>query len=388
MDISTIVKKISSGTTEIIHPEFLEKKLYFSQKKKKPLHIKAGFDPTAPDLHLGHVVLLKKLRQLQDLGHRVFFIIGDFTAQIGDPSGRDQMRVKMSPEQVTKNARTYQRQVFKILDRKKTRVVFNSSWLKKLTAQDILELSSHCTVAQMLARADFKKRMEDRKEISILEFIYPLLQGYDSVHLRSDIELGGSDQKFNLLMGRQLQEAFGQDPQVVIMMPLLEGTDGVQKMSKSLKNYIGVEESPAEIFGKIMSIPDDLMKRYYELLTDIDFLSIEKNHPKQNKLGLAQEIVRYFYTSQDAKKEKENFENIFSKKELPEEIKTFVLGQEKNYYFLDLMIAEGLVSSKNEARRLLCQGAVTLNGEKISDENEKVRPGILKVGKRRFLKIV
>ncbi len=388
MDIPTIIKKISSGVTEIIHPEFLEKKLYLSQKNKKPLHIKAGFDPTAPDLHFGHVVLLRKIRQLQELGHSVFFIIGDFTAQIGDPSGRDQIRVKMSPCQVAKNARTYQRQVFKILDRKKTRVVFNSRWLKKLTAQSILELSSYCTVAQMLARADFKKRMEDQKEISMLEFIYPLLQGYDSVHLRSDIELGGSDQKFNLLMGRQLQEAFGQDPQVVIMMPLLEGTDGVQKMSKSLKNYIGVEESPSEMFGKIMSIPDNLMKRYYDLLTDMDFSLIEKDHPRENKLRLAHDIVRQFHTSCDADQEKKNFVNIFSKKELPGDVKTYKIDLEKKYHFLDLMINEDLVSSRNEARRLISQGAVTLNSERILDENEEVRPGILKVGKRRFLKII
>src|SRR3989338_7423230 len=237
-----IIQQIQRGTSEIINLESLEEKLKESKQRKKPLHIKAGFDPTAPDIHLGHVVLLRKLKQFQDLGHKVFFLIGDFTGQIGDPTGRDQTRPKLTKEEVLENAKTYKKQVFKILDPQKTEVVFNSHWLAKLASQDILKLTAHCTVAQMLARADFKQRYEEKKEISLLEFVYPLLQGYDSVHMKADIELGGTDQKFNLLMGRQLQAAYGQKPQVVIMTPLLEGTDGVQKMSKSLDNYISIND--------------------------------------------------------------------------------------------------------------------------------------------------
>src|SRR3989338_8805217 len=290
MSIEELIEKISRGTTEIINAQALKDKLARSLRTKKPLHIKAGFDPTAPDIHLGHVVLLRKLRQFQDMGHTVFFLIGDFTAQIGDPTGRNEMRPKMTQEQIFGNAKTYKDQVFKILDEKKTKVVFNSKWLGKLTAQELLDLSARSTVAQMLARADFKKRFEDKKEISILEFIYPLLQGYDSVYLKADVELGGSDQKFNLLMGRQLQEIFKQEPQVVIMTPLLEGIDGVLKMSKSLGNYIGITEPPKEIFGKIMSINDQLMTRYYELLTEADLNFVKTLHPRDAKVRLAEEI--------------------------------------------------------------------------------------------------
>jgi tyrosyl-tRNA synthetase len=385
--IDQALKKIVSGTTEVISEELLKKKLMMAQKTKKPLHVKAGFDPTAPDLHLGHVVLLRKLRQFQDLGHKIFFIVGDFTAQIGDPSGKDQTRVRMTPGQVVQNAKTYQRQVFKILDRKRTNVVFNSRWLKKLTAQNILELSAHCTVAQMLARADFKKRFEDQKEISILEFIYPLLQGYDSVHLNADIELGGSDQKFNLLMGRQLQEAFNKEPQAVLMTPLLEGTDGVQKMSKSVGNFIGINESPKEIFGKTMSISDDLMIRYYELLTDSDISEVKKLHPKEAKLQLAQDLVRQFHGAEQARNERCNFEKIFSKKETPQDIEVFNISSGEAKILVDVLVSKGLADSKNEARRLIKQGAVAIDGQRIEDENWPLKPGILKVGKRRFLEL-
>jgi len=385
--VDYIFKKIASGATEIISEEILRKKLVSSQARGKPLNIKAGFDPTAPDLHLGHVVLLRKLRQFQDLGHTVFFIIGDFTAQIGDPSGKDQARVRMTPQQVAQNARSYQRQVFKILDQRKTKVVFNSRWLKKLNAQDILELSAYCTVAQMLARADFKKRFEDQREISILEFIYPLLQGYDSVHLKADVELGGSDQKFNLLMGRQLQEAFRQDPQAVMMMPLLEGTDGVQKMSKSLGNYIGIDESPRDIFGKTMSISDDLMVRYYELLTDIDISEVKELHPKEAKLRLAEEIVQQFYSFQRAREARLEFEKIFSKKETPDEMEVYAISSGEAKDLIDVLVLKRLADSKNEARRLIKQGAVSIDGQKIIDENWPLMPGIIKVGKRRFLKL-
>jgi len=387
MEIQKVIKKISAGTTEIISPEILEKKLRNAQKQRKALQIKAGFDPTAPDLHLGHVVLLRKLRQFQDLGHKVFFIIGDFTAQIGDPSGRDQMRVKMSPKQIVENAKTYQSQVFKILDKKKTKIVFNSVWLKKLNAQDILELSCHCTVAQMLARADFKKRYDEQKEISILEFIYPLLQGYDSVYLKADVELGGSDQKFNLLMGRQLQEAFNQEPQAVVMMPLLEGTDGVQKMSKSLGNYIGIDEDPKEIFGKMMSVSDDLMYRYYELLTDKDLAQIKLLHPKEAKLALAQDIVSQFYSQKQANVERDNFEKVFGQKKTPEDISVYRISAGEAKMLMDVLVDQGLAESKSEARRLLNQGSISLDGQKILDEKWPLQPGILRVGKRRFLKL-
>ncbi len=383
----TILHKISSGTTEIISVDILKKKIEHSQERRKSLHVKAGFDPTAPDLHLGHVVLLRKLRQFQDLGHTVFFIIGDFTAQIGDPSGRDQMRVQMTPQQVAKNAKTYERQVFKILDRKKTKVVFNSRWLKKLTAQDMLELSAHCTVAQMLARADFKKRFEEQKEISILEFIYPLLQAYDSVFLKADIELGGSDQKFNLLMGRQLQEALGQEPQAVIMMPLLEGTDGVNKMSKSLGNYIGIDEPAKEIFGKVMSISDQLMYRYYELLTDLDVAQARVLHPKEAKLRLAEDIVRQFYSLQEARQEREAFEKVFSSKGTPDDIPVYSVATGEAKTLVDVLVSQGLADSKNKARALIAQGAVTDGATVVTSIEIPSKPCILKIGKRRFLKL-
>ena len=386
--LDDLIKKISRGTTEIINLEALRKKLLSSQKKSKPLIVKAGFDPTAPDIHLGHVILLRKLRQFQDAGHTVFFLIGDFTAQIGDPSGRDTLRPKMSRREIVQNAKTYKKQVFKVLDKKKTKVVFNSDWLKKLKAQDILELASRTTVAQMLARADFKKRFEEQKEISILEFLYPLLQGYDSIYLHADIELGGSDQKFNLLMGRQLQELFSQEPQAIIMTPLLEGTDGIQKMSKSLGNYIGIEEPPKDIFGKIMSISDDLMMRYYELLTEKNLEDVKRLHPKEAKLKLAESIVAQFTSPKTASHCREEFENIFSDRNIPQDIVEYQLKGLKFESFLDLLLKNKLVSSKSEARRLIQQGAVSHDNVKIISENWEPKEGILKVGKRRFLKLV
>ena len=387
MHLADPLAKISRGTTEIIHLESLKKKLQDSTEKKKPLHIKAGFDPTAPDIHLGHVVLLKKLRQFQDLGHKVFFLIGDFTAQIGDPTGRDSLRPRMSLEQIAENAKTYKKQVFKILDEKKTKVVFNSEWLGRLGVLDLLRLTSLSTVAQMLARADFKKRFEEKREISILEFIYPLLQGYDSVHLKTDVELGGSDQKFNLLMGRELQGHFKQEPQTVIMTPLLEGTDGIQKMSKSLNNYIGINEDPAEIFGKIMSISDTLMYRYYELLTDEDLKVVKAMHPKEAKLKLAENIVSQFHSKKEAGKAKLNFERTFSEHQTPDEIEEYKFNDSRPENLLDVLVSCRLVVSKNEARRLLKAGAVAHEGNKISDENWPLREGVLKVGKRRFLRL-
>lgn len=386
MRVSDIIEKITRGTVEVISPEGLEAKLTYSQKNKKPLVIKAGFDPTAPDIHLGHTVLLNKLKLFQDLGHRVFFLIGDFTAQVGDPTGKDQLRRKMSLAEIKSNAQTYKKQVFKILDVRKTEVVFNSRWLAKLSPQDMLELTAHLTVAQMLARADFKKRFESGKEISLLEFIYPLLQGYDSVHLKADIELGGSDQKFNLLMGRQLQEAYGQPPQVVIMTPLLEGTDGIQKMSKSLGNYIGINEKSDDIFGKIMSISDELMFRYYELLTGFDLNAVKILHPKEAKLQLAQTIVSNFYSSNVAQKAREQFESVFSQHQIPDDIAEHKLQNHEDV--LSILVTAKLAPSKNEARRLIQQKAISLDGNLIDNEHAKITKGVLRVGKRRFLRLI
>ena len=387
-DIDQQIACIARGTTEIINLENLKSKLAKAAEAGGRLTVKAGFDPTAPDIHLGHVVLLRKLRQFQDLGHRVCFLIGDFTAQIGDPSGRDQLRPKMSPEAVAQNAQTYKQQVFKILDPEKTEVVFNSQWLAGLTAQQMLGLSAQSTVAQMLARADFKKRFEEQKEISILEFFYPLLQGYDSVVLKADVECGGSDQTFNLLMGRQLQEAYGQEPQVVLMTPLLEGTDGEKKMSKSLNNYIGIDEPPEEIVGKVMSISDELMMRYYEVLTAEDLSGVKAMHPKDAKLKLGELIVEMFYGPDEARAASKHFQKVFSQKQQPDDMAQYVLSSGSAASLADVLMASGLAPSKKEARRLLVQGAVTWNGEKILDEAWPPQPGVLKVGKRRFLRIV
>ncbi len=380
MSLQDILQKISRGTTEIISQDDFAKKLALN----RPLIIKAGFDPTAPDIHLGHVVLLKKMRQFQDLGHRVVFLIGDFTAQVGDPTGRNELRKKMSLSEIEENAKTYRSQVFKVLDPKKTEIVFNSQWLGKLTPQDLLELSARSTVAQMLARADFKKRFESGREISLLEFIYPLLQGYDSVHLKADVELGGNDQKFNLLMGRQLQESYGQSPQVVMMTPLLEGTDGVQKMSKSLKNYIGINEAPQDILGKVMSISDELMRRYYELLTDVDLSTVTSMHPKEAKLQLGQTIVEMFYPGEGLKA-REYFEKTFSQHQTPSDIPEIKFSKEQK--LLDVLMLEKIVASKNEGRRLLSEGAITYDGVVVSDENWSLKQGVLKIGKRRFLRL-
>jgi len=377
----SIIQTICRGTTEIIHLDSLRAKL----AEGRPLRVKAGFDPTAPDIHLGHVVLLRKLRQFQDLGHEVYFLIGDFTAQVGDPTGKDQLRPKMSPDEIARNAATYREQVFKILDESKTRVVFNSQWLSCLSAQDFLELSARSTVAQMLARADFKKRLEDQKEISILEFLYPLLQGYDSVHLKADIEVGGNDQKFNLLMGRQMQESYGQTPQAVMMTPLLEGLDGGRKMSKSLNNYIGIHEPPAEILGKVMSISDELMMRYYEMLTDCDLDEVRKRHPRDAKLELGEEMVRQFYSEAEAFQARQEFEKVFSQREMPGDVPEYQL--ETGDILVDILVKAQMVGSRNEARRLIRQGAVTVDGVRMQQEDCSVAPGIIKVGKRRFVRV-
>jgi tyrosyl-tRNA synthetase len=395
MNVDEQLRIIKKGTVEIISEDELIDKL----KLGKPLRIKAGFDPTAPDLHLGHTVLLQKLRDFQRLGHEVFFLIGDFTALIGDPSGRMEARKKMTQEEVLINAKTYERQVFKILDREKTKIVFNSEWLSKLSFQDVLELTSRYTVARMLERDDFEKRYKSGKPISIMEFLYPLIQGYDSVELRADVEIGGTDQKFNLLVGRELQKEYGQKPQVVITMPLLVGLDGKMKMSKSYNNYIALEDEPNEMFGKIMSIPDELMYDYFVLLTDRTNEEVEKmkeevekynRNPRDIKLLLAYEITRRFWGEELAKKAQDEFLRVFSKHEIPEDIEVFRFDL-SNVRIIDALVSSKLVSSKKEAKRLIMQNAVSINGKKVNDIDYVISfPGeyIVKVGKKRFMKFI
>jgi len=377
---------IRRGTVEVISPEELKEKL----NRRKPLRVKFGADPTAPDIHLGHTVVLQKLKQFQNLGHKIIFIIGDFTARIGDPSERSEARKPLTTEEIKKNAKTYQKQVFKILDKGKTEVLFNSRWLDKMSSSDVLELSSHSTVAQMLARADFKERFNRETDISILEFIYPLLQAYDSIQVKADVEIGGTDQKFNLLMGRQLQRDFNQEPQVIITMPLLEGTDGVRKMSKSYGNYIGITEPPKEIFGKIMSISDELMVKYYELLTEENLEEVKKMHPRQAKAKLAKELVQKYYSETEAEKTEEEFEKVFVKRELPKEIKEIRI-REKKIWVVDLLVKAGLAISKNEAKRLISQGSVKINQKRIKDSDMDLlmdKEYIVQVGKRKFRRII
>ncbi|MDD5692549.1 MAG: tyrosine--tRNA ligase, partial [Candidatus Omnitrophica bacterium] len=320
MDIDKQLEIIKRGAVEIISEEELRKKLQESIKSRRPLKIKAGFDPTAPDLHLGHTVLLRKLRQFQELGHQVIFLIGDFTGQIGDPTGRSEIRKQLTRLEVAKNAQTYKKQVARILDMRKLKVVFNSRWFQKLSVVELLQLTTHASVSQMLARDDFKKRHAKGENISILEFLYPLMQGYDSAVLKADVEIGGTDQIFNLLVGRDLQKDFGQEQQVVLTMPLLEGTDGVQKMSKSYGNYIGINEPAKEIFGKIMSISDGMMLKYYELLTDEDMAMVRGMHPKEAKVNLAKIIITQYHSKQAAEKEAEEFARVFSGKEIPQDM--------------------------------------------------------------------
>ncbi|MDD3345487.1 MAG: tyrosine--tRNA ligase [Candidatus Omnitrophica bacterium] len=381
------LKLIRRGVVEAISGDELRKKLEWSVKSGRPLKVKAGFDPTAPDLHLGHTVLLRKLRQFQDLGHEVYFLIGDFTGRIGDPTGRSEIRKQLTRQEVAKNARTYKKQVSKILDVKKLKIVFNSRWFERMQVADILKLTTLASVSQMLAREDFKKRYSQGENISILEFIYPLMQGYDSVMLKADIELGGTDQIFNLLVGRDLQKDFNQHQQVVLTMPLLEGTDGVQKMSKSYGNYIGINETAKEMFGKVMSVSDELMLKYYELLTDEDMDAVKKMHPREAKVKLAKIIITQYHSAQAAEKEAAEFTRVFSQKEVPQDMPVFKAGGKKNV--LAILLESKLVASGNEARRLIKQGAVSFNNVKIDkDDFIPGEPGILKAGSRRFLKIL
>jgi tyrosyl-tRNA synthetase len=387
MDINKQLEVIKRGAVEIISEDELVKKLESSLKNKKPLKIKAGFDPTAPDIHLGHTVLLRKLRQFQELGHEVYFLIGDFTGQIGDPTGRSELRKQLTKDEVDKNALTYKRQVAKILNLDKLKIVFNSKWFEKMTNAEMLQLTTHATVSQMLARDDFKKRYAKGENISILEFLYPLMQGYDSVVLEADIELGGTDQIFNLLYARELQKDFKQAPQVVITMPLLEGTDGAQKMSKSFGNYIGINEPAGEIFGKIMSISDELMLKYYTLLTDDDLDAVRSMHPKEAKVKLAKIIITQYHSRNEAERAAEDFQKVFSQKETPSDIPEYKTAAGKT--IVNILVESGLVASGNEARRAVKQGGVFFNDSKV--DNESFTPqsgGILKLGSRRFLKVI
>ena len=384
------LKLIKEGTVDIIEEGELLEKL----KRGKPLKVKAGFDPTAPDLHLGHTVLLQKLRQFQKLGHEVYFIIGDFTAMIGDPTGRSETRPPLSREEVLKNAETYKEQVFKILDPEKTKIVFNSQWLDELGAKGVIELSAKYTVARMLERDDFSKRYKEGIPIHIHEFLYPLLQGYDSVAIEADVELGGTDQKFNLLVGRDIQREYGLEPQVCITLPLLVGTDGVKKMSKSYGNYIGITEEPKTMFGKIMSISDELMWEYYALLTDYterDIESMKKEmHPMEAKKKLAHYLVSRFHSPKEADKAREFFERTFSERQFPADAPEVQISEEE-IPVINLLLKIGAVSSKNEARRIIQGGGLKINGKKIEDPKAVIKIGEcmkVQVGKKRFYKIV
>ena len=400
MDIKQELSILTRSAVDVISIEELEKKLIESQKKNRPLRVKAGFDPTAPDIHLGHTVLIEKLRQFQEFGHEVYFLVGDFTGMIGDPSGRSETRRPLSKEEVLANAETYKKQIFKILDPRKTKIVFNSSWMEKMTATELIKLCSHYTVARMLERDDFQKRFSTGKSISIHEFIYPLIQGYDSVVLNADVEIGGTDQIFNLLVGRELQRDFHQEPQVVITMPLLEGLDGVQKMSKSLNNYIGITESPKEMFGKIMSISDELMFRYYELLSTLDPKEIKKIkegvkegrlHPKDIKKKLAIEIISRFHSPSEAIQAAEEFERVFKYKEEPEEIEEIdIYLSQKKIWLPKLLQLVGLTQSSSEGKRIIQQGGVKVNRQRVSSLEMELSTGntyLLQVGKRRFKRV-
>jgi tyrosyl-tRNA synthetase len=399
-ELSRQLDLILRGAVEVIQQTEIESKLTRSIKEHRPLRIKAGFDPTAPDLHLGHTVLIHKLKHFQDLGHQVIFLIGDFTGLIGDPTGVSETRKVLTKAQVQDNAKTYQRQIFKILDPQQTVIEFNSRWMQPMTAGDLIALASHYRVARMMERDDFHKRYQEQKPISIHEFLYPLVQGYDSVALKSDVELGGTDQKFNLLVGRELQRDYGQEPQVVLTMPLLEGTDGVKKMSKSIGNYVALEDVPGDMFGKIMSISDDLMLRYYELLTTEDLAQVNAMHPMEAKQRLAGLLVERYHGTEAARSALAGFQQRFQDREFPDvpdaivqlraaDVSGLDRGEEGEIKLPDLVTKTNLVASKSEARRLIIQGGVEVDGEKESDPNKLIRFKVsqqrrLKVGKKKF----
>lgn len=394
-NVSEALEQIKRGSEEILIEADLVKKL----ESGKPLKVKAGFDPTAPDLHLGHTVLINKLKHFQDLGHEVIFLIGDFTGMIGDPTGKSATRPPLTEEQVQENAKTYQEQVFKILDREKTRVEFNSRWMGKMSAADMIRLASRHTVARMLERDDFDKRYSSNQPIAIHEFLYPLVQGYDSVALEADIELGGTDQKFNLLVGRQLQEQYGQKPQVILTMPILEGLDGVQKMSKSLDNYIGINDDPKDMFGKIMSVSDDLMWRYFELLSfrplsEIAGFKTEMEggkNPRDIKFLLAEEIITRFHSEKDAKAAQEDFITRFSKNAIPDDMPEVEISVGDGMPLANVLKEAGLVPSTSNAHQMVKQGAVKIDGEKVEDSRQTLNAGfsgVMQVGKRKFARVI
>lgn len=388
---------IMRGAVEIIQRGELESKLNRSLKEHRPLRVKAGFDPTAPDLHLGHTVLIHKLKHFQELGHQVIFLIGDFTGMIGDPTGVSETRVALTKGQVQENAKTYERQIFKILDPQKTTVEFNSRWMSTMSAEQLIQLSAQYNVARMLERQDFYKRYQEQKPITIHEFLYPLIQGYDSVALKADVEIGGTDQKFNLLVGRDLQRGYGQEPQVVLTMPLLEGLDGVRKMSKSLGNYVAVDDEPTDMFGKIMSISDQLMFRYYELLTDFELAGVKAAHPMEAKLSLAEYLVTRYHDKEHARTAKEEFRHKFQEREFPDEPDARVIVTSRDIpdpktpslSVLDLIAKTKLLPSKSEARRLIVQGGIEIDQVKHTDPDTVIpleggRQYRVRIGRRRF----
>lgn len=397
--VSKQLEIIKRGTSEIIDEKELAQALEKSIKSGKPLRVKAGFDPTAPDLHLGHTVLLQKMKQFQDLGHEVVFLIGDFTGMIGDPTGKSETRKSLTPEEVQENARTYLDQVYKILDKDKTTVMFNSEWMRQFSSTDMINLAARYTVARMIERDDFQKRLAANLPISLHELFYPLIQGYDSVAMKSDVELGGTDQKFNLLVGRDLQRAYGQTPQNIVTMPLLEGTDGVQKMSKSLGNSIGVMDPPVEMFGKIMSISDELMWRYYELLSNISGEELNalreqarsgSLNPKNAKVRLGKELVARYHSEEAAGQAAQEFENVFKDKNLPSDIPTIPTWGAEPRWIGKVLSDAKICSSTSDVKRMIKQGAVSVEGEKVIDENLALNGNqeyLIKVGKKRFLKI-
>ena len=403
MDLSEEIKIIKRGTSEIILLEELKNKLIKAKKTKIPLRVKQGFDPSAPDIHLGHTVGLRKLRHFQDLGHDVYFLIGDFTGMIGDPSGRSITRRQLTPEEVKINAETYKEQVFKILDSEKTIVEFNSHWLGKLSFVEVISLCAKYTVAQMLERDDFAKRFHEKKPIGIHELLYPLMQGYDSIALKADVELGGTDQKFNLLVGRDLQREYHQEPQVIITMPLIEGTDGIEKMSKSLGNYIGITEPPFDMYGKIMSIPDKLLLTYFELLTDISYTDLAKIDqelredivsPLIIKKRLAKEIVKMYHGYSEANEAEEHFQKVFQEKKIPKNIENLLLPKqilkENKLWIVKLIKLTKLFKSTAEIIRNIEQGGIKINNKKILDKNIdiEIKEGdILRIGKLYFYRI-
>lgn len=392
------LKIIKKGTLDIINEEELIKKLEKSIKENKPLKIKLGLDPSAPDIHLGHTVVLRKLKQLQDLGHEIIIIIGDFTGKIGDPTGKSRMRKFLSDEEVLQNAKTYEEQVFKILDKEKTTIKFNSEWLSKLTFGDVLKLTGSTTVARMLEREDFKLRFENQRPIYLNEFFYPLMQAFDSTAIEADIEFGGTDQRFNLLSGRNLQKEIGEEPQVVIMMPLIEGLDGKNKMSKTLGNYIGIYESAKSKYQKVMEIPDELIVKYYTLLTDVDDEKIkeveanlkDKNvNPRDIKMDLAREILSLYHTEEEVEQAEERFKMIFQMGQKPKDMDTVNVSKE-DFDLISTVVDKGLVSSKSEFRRLLLQGGIKINDKKITMEKDLPKEGeiVVQVGKKKFMKII